>query len=70
MSQLTLQLEKLTCPSCMHKIIQTVDKLNGVKKTKILFNSSKARIFFNEETITEIEIMNKIQEIGYQSKKI
>ena len=54
----------------MHKIIQTVDKLNGVKKTKILFNSSKARIFFNEETITEIEIMNKIQEIGYQSKKI
>lgn len=70
MSQLTLQLEKLTCPSCMHKIIQTVDKLNGVKKTKILFNSSKARIFFNEETITEIEIMNKIQEIGYQSRKI
>lgn len=70
MSQLTLLLEKLTCPSCMHKIIQTMDKLNGVKKTKILFNSSKARIFFNEEIITEIEIMNKIQEIGYQSRKI
>lgn len=54
----------------MHKIIQTMDKLNGVKKTKILFNSSKARIFFNDEIITEIEIMNKIQEIGYQSRKI
>lgn len=70
MNQITLQLEKLTCPSCMHKIIQTVNELSGVKKTKILFNSSKARIFFNEEMITETEIMNKIQEIGYQSKKI
>lgn len=70
MSQLTLQLEKLTCPSCMHKIIQTLNKLKGVESTKILFDSSKARIVFTKEEITEIEIMDKIIKLGYQAKKI
>ena len=61
MSQLTLQLEKLTCPSCMHKIIQTLNKLKGVESTKILFDSSKARIVFTKEEITEIlEYINVI----------
>ncbi|SHE54973.1 Copper chaperone CopZ [Atopostipes suicloacalis DSM 15692] len=70
MSQITLQLEKLTCPSCMQTIIQTTNKLNGVEKTKILFDSSKARVTFSEEIITETEIMDKINDMGYQSRKI
>lgn len=70
MSQTTLQLEKLTCPSCMQKITETLDALNGVEKTKILFNSSKARVIFNETVITETYILNKITEIGYSAEKI
>lgn len=70
MNQITLQLKGLTCPSCMQKIIETVNKLKGVEKIKILFNSSKARIIFNGEIITETEIIHKITEIGYQTRKI
>lgn len=70
MSQITLQIEKLTCPSCMKTIIQTTNKLKGVESTKILFDSSKARITFNEKIITEAEIMDNIVKMGYQSRKI
>lgn len=70
MNQVTLQLEKLTCPSCMQKITDTINDLKGVDKTKILFNSSKARVFFNEDSISDQEIIEKIQEIGYDAEKI
>jgi Copper chaperone len=70
MNQVTLQLEKLTCPSCMQKITATINNLKGVDKMKILFNSSKARVFFNEHSISDQEIIEKIQEIGYDAEKI
>ncbi len=70
MTSTTLQLEKLTCPSCMHKITTTVDELDGVERTKILFDASKARIYFNESSITTEEIIRKIEELGYAAEEI
>ena len=70
MNQTTLKLEKLTCPSCMQKIIDTVNNLNGVLKTRIIFDSSKARIHYDEAVISEETIIHKIKEIGYDAEKI
>ena len=70
MDHTTLQLEKLTCPSCMQKIIDTVNDLAGVEQTKILFDRSKARVFFDEALISEREIMQEIIELGYDVTKI
>lgn len=70
MTQITLQFEKLTCPSCMQKITDTISALTGIAKIKILFNLSKARIIYNEAGITEKEILHKINEIGYEAVKI
>ena len=70
MNQKTLQLEKLTCPSCMQKIIDTVNDLAGVEQTKILFDRSKARVFYNEAVISENNIINKIVQIGYDAKAV
>ena len=70
MSQPTLQLEKLTCPSCMQKITNTVNDLTGVEKTKILFDRSKARVFYDGALISEEDIVREIIEIGYDAKKI
>lgn len=70
MSQTTLKLEKLTCPSCMQKIIETVNDLDGVLKTRVLFESSKARVHFNQDIVSEENIINKIVEIGYAAEKI
>lgn len=70
MNQTTLQLEKLTCPSCMQKITDTVNEMKGVENTKILFDRSKARVFFDEALISEREIMQEIIELGYDVTKI
>lgn len=70
MSQTTLKLEKLTCPSCMQKILDTVNELDGVSKTRVLFEASKARVHFDENMISEENIINEIIEIGYAAEKI
>lgn len=70
MEKTTLALEKLTCPSCMVKITDTVNALEGVEKTKILFNSSKARIIFDQEKISEEDIIHTIVDLGYAAKKV
>lgn len=70
MTKMTLQLEKLTCPSCMKKITDTINELTGVERTKILYDVSKARVIFNQTQITETEIIQKIEEIGYTAKII
>lgn len=70
MNNVTLQLEKLTCPSCMQKITDHVEALAGVEQTKILFNASKARVFFDEAVLSEDTIIHEIETIGYAADKI
>ena len=70
MTTITLQLEKLTCPSCMQKITDSVNELTGIETIKILFDRSKARVVFEDNKISEEEILHKIEEIGYSAKKI
>ena len=70
MTNITLQLEKLTCPSCMQKITNTVNDLVGVDQTKILFDASKARVIYDETEISTEEIIQKIEDIGYTAEKI
>lgn len=69
MDHTTLQLEKLTCPSCMQKITDTVNELKGVENTKVLFDRSKARVFFDGALISEKEIIDEIIKLGYDAKK-
>lgn len=70
MAQTTLQLEKLTCPSCMKKITDAVSELSGVERIKVLFDSSKARVDYHKEAISEEEIMEKINGIGYVANRV
>ena len=38
MQKAKIQLETLTCPSCMQKIIDNVNELTGIETIKILFD--------------------------------
>ena len=71
MKQATLQLETLTCPSCLQKIEKAVTRLDGVDSDslKVLFNSSKVKFDFDEELI-QIEAVEKaIDQLGYEVLK-
>lgn len=71
MKQATIQLETLTCPSCLQKIDHAVKALDGVDKdsVRVMFNSSKVKVTFNDEKIPVEEIEKAITALGYEVKK-
>jgi copper chaperone CopZ len=68
MQKATIQLETLTCPSCMQKIENGVKSLEGVNKEslKVLFNSSKVRVDYDDEKVSIKDIENTIDKLGYE----
>lgn len=67
MQRVTIQLETLSCPSCMQKIESAVKRINGVvdDSVKVQFNSSKVKTDFNSEVVA-IEVIEKaIEDLGY-----
>lgn len=68
MQKATIQLETLTCPSCMQKIENGVKSLDGVdkKSIKVLFNSSKVRMEYDDEKVSIKDIENAIDKLGYE----
>lgn len=56
MAKAVMQLETLTCPSCMKKIQGTLEKMYGVNRAKVLFNSSKAKVEFDESIVTKEDL--------------
>lgn len=67
MKKATLQLETLTCPSCLQKIENGVGKLNGIDQDslKVMFNASRVKVDFNEEIIQLEAIEKAIEDLGY-----
>ena len=71
MKKATIQLETLTCPSCMQKIDNAVKSLEGVDKesVNVSFNSSKVKIDFDDEKLSIEKIEKAITSLGYEVKK-
>ncbi len=68
MKSATIQLETLTCPSCMQKIEAALKGLNGVEQdtVKVSFNSSKVKLDFDQDKVSIDEIENSISKLGYE----
>jgi copper chaperone CopZ len=71
MKKATIQLETLTCPSCIQKIENATKSLNGVEKesVKVMFNSSKLKFDFDDEKLSIEAVENAITALGYEVKK-
>ncbi|MCD8915841.1 cation transporter [Staphylococcus simulans] len=69
MKQIKLQLETLTCPTCIKKIEGALNQTDGVENAKVLFNSSKVKVGFDESKLSTEEISHKIEQLGYQVLK-
>lgn len=64
------QLETLTCPSCVKKIESTLGKREGVQLAKVLFNSSKVKVEFDEKIVQAEELKDTIDNLGYMVKSV
>lgn len=67
MQKATIQLETLSCPSCMQKIENAVKGLTGIVKesVKVMFNSSKVKTDFDSEAVKIEDIEKAIEDLGY-----
>lgn len=67
MKQATINLETLSCPSCLQKIESGLKRLDGVEKdsVEVLFNSSRVRTNFDEDTVSIEKIEEAIEDLGY-----
>lgn len=67
MQKATIELETLSCPSCLQKIENAVKGLDGVEKDsiKVMFNASKVKTEFNSESVTIETIEKAIEDLGY-----
>lgn len=71
MQKATIQLETLTCPSCMQKIEGAVKALDGIDKesVNVMFNASKLKVNFDNNKLSIGDIEKAIDKIGYEVKK-
>ena len=65
MKTVRFQLETLTCPTCVAKIEGALNKQKGVENATVLFNSSRVKITFNNEEVSENELQDVIEKVGY-----
>ena len=71
MKTATIQLETLSCPSCIQKIEGAMKTLEGVdqKTVKVMFNASKLKVSFDQEKVTIEDIEKSITRMGYGVEK-
>ena len=71
MKTATIQLETLTCPSCIQKIEGAMKKIDGVDRdtVKVMFNASRVKANFESDKTTLEEIEKTITRMGYTVEK-
>ena len=71
MQKATIQLETLSCPSCIQKIEGAMKTLEGVdqKTVKVMFNASKLKVSFDQEKVSIEDIEKSITRMGYGVEK-
>ena len=71
MQKATIQLETLSCPSCLQKIDNAVKGLDGIEKdsVKVMFNASKVKVNFDSEVLAVENIEKAIEDLGYPVTK-
>lgn len=61
----SIQMEELVCPMCAQKIESALQKAPGVRSASVFYNASKARVEFDEDTITLDALKKIITDLGY-----
>lgn len=70
MAKLVMQLDELSCPSCLQKIEAAVEQQAGVKSVKVLFNASKVKTEYDDATTSPEQLAQVVTNLGYTVQNI
>ena len=67
MQKAVIQLETLSCPSCMQRLHcgRGVRLTKNQDSLKVLFNASKVKVDFDSEAVVINDIEEAIEDLGY-----
>lgn len=65
MSELTLRLEGLACPTCAAKVQDALSRKDGVWEAKVHFSTGRVEIKYNPDQVEEAELRDLIEAMGY-----
>jgi len=63
----TIHVEGMTCPLCTTAIKKSLKKIDGVTKARVLLNSKKATVYFDEK-VSKKSLLKAIEDVGYKGK--
>lgn len=66
MEHLTININGMSCGSCVRKIEDSVKLLNGVEQVKVHLQEKSAVIEYAPVLMDEDKIINHITELGYE----
>ena len=69
-TKLTLQIEGMTCASCVKLVEKAIKKSKGVSEANINFATEKATISYNPEKTNSKELIKAVENSGYAAKEI
>lgn len=70
MTKAIMQLDELSCPSCLQKIEHALAQQTGVSNVKVLFNAAKVKTDFDAQTVTADQLAGVVTRLGYEVKTI
>lgn len=68
--KIIMQLDEMTCPSCLTKIEGALSKEPGVSDLKVLFNAAKVKADFDNQQTSPEKMTEIVENLGYQVEKV
>lgn len=65
MQQKTLNVQGMSCGSCVNKIEGNVSKITGVASVQVLLSDGKVDVSYNDSAVDLKEIKKVIEDTGY-----
>ncbi len=65
MKKVTFNMEPFTCPSCIKKIESAVGKVDGTSDVRVMFNSGRVRVEFDESKTDASALQRVVEQLGY-----
>lgn len=62
-----LRSQDLSCPSCIVKIEKALQKVDGVERAEVKFNSGKIEIEHDPERAPANALVETVRGVGYES---
>lgn len=64
----TLRSDEFSCPSCVTKIENKLNGLDGVETAEVKFSSGRILVEHDPQTVTVRNLVDAVAEVGYTAK--